>query len=1051
MAPKIMSVPIGSSRTPAICFSAAIGRPRQPDRCRTVLAAAGILASFAVVAFVRPVVAGEVSFNHDIRPLLAEYCFKCHGPDPDTREADLRLDLPEAATADRDGQAAIVPGKPEASLLLARVAAEDTALRMPPEETGLKLSAEQIQLLRDWIAAGAEYQPHWSLLPMQRGDLPPEKQTGWVRNPIDRFILARLEEEGLSPSPAADRYTLVRRVYLDFLGVLPSIDEADAFVEDRRPGAYERLLDRVLASPRFGERWGRHWLDQARYADSHGYTNDNQRTMWPYRDWVIDAFNRDLPFDRFTIEQLAGDLLPDPTLAQQVATGFHRNTLINTEGGTKADQFRDEQVKDRVDTTGGVWLGLTVGCAKCHSHKFDPISQTEYYELYAFFNSTADRNSTTPVIKAPTRQQQAALEQLDAERSGLQQRLAEDPSRAARQAAWEAALIERAEAAAEKAQSPEKDSMWTVLELDAKSEQGALFAKLDDNSILVSGVNEPQEQYQVRAWSPLTKVRSVRLEALTHPDLPKGGPGRAGNGNFVLSETWFRTGDGRELRFSKAFADHSQKDFDVAGAIDGKDNTGWAINGAPEGGANHNRTAWFVLPKPLEIEQGHALTFTLQFNNGQSAYNLGRLRLSICSEEYVDTPSETLLAKIARIEPDQRSEAQQKRLAEAFLRSDPKCSAVFARLETLTKEREKLLAAVPTTMVMQELDKPRQTTMQVRGDFLRPGEEVTCDVPAVLPAMEATGQPRTRMELARWLVRDDHPLTARVRINRIWMRLFGRGMVETENDFGTQGTLPTHPELLDWLALEFPRRDWSTKQMLRLIADSATYRQSSAFRSELDRVDPRNQLLGRQSRVRVEAEIVRDIGLTAAGLLSTKIGGPSVYPPQPEGVYAFTQRKKKWRVSSGEDRYRRGMYTFFYRSAPYPMLTTFDAPKFNQTCTRRPRSNTPLQSLTVANSDAMFEMTQALAHRVLRRVVGDDRQRLETMFRICFTRSPQAAEAAALLAYFAGQRSHFAEQPKDARAVAGGDLPKSIAAEDAAAWVATARVLINLDEFITRE
>lgn len=990
-----------------------------------------------------------VEFNRDVRGILSDNCFQCHGPDANTREAGLRLDLRKAAIAERDGSIAIVPKHPEKSDLIARITSDDEFLQMPPPETGKQLSQEQIETLQRWIKEGATYQKHWSFEPIQANTPPKVSHEAWVRNPIDRFVLAQLEEAGIPPSQPADRYTLIRRVYLDFLGLPPSIAEVEEFVNDTRPDAYERLLDRVLANPHYGERWGRHWLDQARYADSHGYTNDNARVMWPYRDWVIDAFNRDLPFDQFTIEQLAGDLLPEPSLDQKIATGFHRNTLINTEGGTKADQFRDEQVKDRVDTTGLVWLGLTVGCAKCHDHKYDPISQQEYYQLYAFFNSTADRNSVPPAIKAPTPEQRTKLAELKAKIEALKQQLAADTQREARQRAWEQALVEKYQDTSEE-ESHSASEDWVIAELDPKSAKGATFTTLDDQSLLVSGKNLPKDEYKLTVRSPLTTVRSVRLEALTHPDLPKHGPGRAANGNFVLSEIWFRTGDGRELRFSKAHADHSQKRYDITDSIDNKSNTGWAINGAPEGGPNHNRTAWFVLPKPLEVEENHALTFTLQFDNNDSAYNLGRLRLALSSKEWKDQPSQQELATLASIPQRDRNKTQRERLEKAFLEADPQSRKIHSQLQSAQESEEKLLANVASTMIMQELDKPRETHVQIRGDFLRHGEKVKPDVPQVFPGLPEEVTYGNRLDFARWLMSANNPLVARVRVNRIWMRLFGRGLVETENDFGTQGSLPSHPELLDWLSAEFRQHGWSQKELLKLIANSATYRQASVHGGEGERRDPRNRLLSRQNRIRVEGEIVRDLGLAVSGLLSEKIGGPSVYPPQPDGVYAFTQRKKSWRTSRGEDRYRRGIYTFFYRSAPYPMLTTFDAPKFNQTCTRRDRSNTPLQALTVANAEAMVEIAQALAARVLHEEATTN-ERLTRMFRLCFARVPREREAEVLTHFYKSQQKRYQANPKLANRAISSSMPERVPQPEAAAWVAVARVLLNLDEFITRE
>lgn len=1004
----------------------------------------------------------EPSYDRHVRPILAANCFSCHGPDEGSREAELRLDTRAGATADRDGTRAVVPGDTKASLLIERVTTDDDDLRMPPKDSGKQLTAEQIDVLKRWIAAGADYERHWAFEPVAKSAPPQVINSGWTRSAVDAFVLATLERQKLTPSAEADRYTLIRRVHLDLLGLLPTIEETDAFVADASPDAYERLVDRVLADPAFGERWGRHWLDQARYADSHGYTNDNERSMWPYRDWVIRAINGDTPFDQFTVEQLAGDLLGDnrggPSREQVIATGFHRNTLINTEGGVKADQYHDEQTKDRVDTTGSVWLGLTLGCAQCHNHKYDPISQREYYQLYAFYNSSADNNSVPPVIQAPTPRQEARLDALTARIAELQAQITGDTDRPARQAAWEAALVKRRDGAGANRANGKEASQWVVLDIDGKSQAGAAFSVLGDKSIVASGENDAVDDYEITAKSPLATVRSVRLEVLTHESLPKRGPGRADNGNFVLAEFWFITGDGRELRFVRADADHSQPKYDVAAAIDSNDDTGWAINGSPEGGPNHNRTAWFVLATPLELDKDRSLTFRIQHRKGQPRYNVGRLRIAISSDEWVDAPQADELAKLAAIPAPDRGAAQRKRLDEAFLRSDAKLGPVFAALEAAARERGRLDSEIPTTMVMRELEQARTTNVQLRGDFLKPGDEVDRDVPDALPAL-ATGEgrpnskPRTRLDLARWLVRDDHPLTPRVRVNRVWMHLFGIGIVETENDFGMQGTPPSHPELLDWLASEHVRDGWSTKRLVRRIAGSQTYRQRSQSHAAAVAADPRNRLYWRQNRNRIEGEIVRDLALSASGLLARTIGGPSVYPPQADGVYAFTQRAKNWPTSAGENRYRRGMYTFFYRSAPHPMLATFDAPAFNQACTRRDRSNTPLQSLTVANDEAVVEATQALARGILSEpgTPDDSRSRLKRLFRRCLTRPPSGAEVDFLTTFYAEQRAHFIARPEAARQVAPQNLPGFADAASAAAWVATARVLVNLDEFITRE
>ena len=761
-----------------------------------------------------------LDFARDIRPILSDKCFRCHGPDEASREADLRLDDRESALSNEEREPAIVPGKPEASLLMARVTSSDPDERMPPPDSGLTLSPEEVARLERWIAAGAPYEKHWAFRPIRRPEVPVVRSS-WARNPVDRFIEARLQAEGLEPSPPASRRVLARRLWLDLLGVAPRPDEIEAFLGDRHPDAYARLVDRLLASPHFGERWGRHWLDQARYADTNGYTVDSPRSIWPYRDWVIAAINADMPFDQFTIEQLAGDLLPHPTRDQLVATGFHRNTLVNQEGGVDREQFRVESIVDRVNTTGAVWLGLTVGCGQCHSHKFDPLTQKEYYQLFAFFNHSEDANSVAPTLALPTPEQQRALAELD-------RRIAE-----------------------------------------AK--------KL--------------------------------LKSATEANKPESSPGG-------------------------------------------------------EKSKSNSR----------DVEK------------------------------------------------------------------------VKTKLKEWEGERKRLVAQIPTTMVMRERGKRREDFVMVRGDFLRRGEPVRPDVPSFLPPLEAQNEPPNRLDLARWLVRPDHPLTARVFVNRVWMHLMGAGLVETENDFGYQGSPPSHPELLDYLASEFIARGWSLKQLTRLIVCSATYRQSSVWRDDVARVDPRNRLWARQSRHRVEAEIVRDLALSASGLLSRQVGGPSVYPPQPKGVYAFTQRKAQWPTSQGEARYRRGIYVFFMRSAPYPQLTTFDVPRMNAACTRRTISNTPLQALTLSNNAVFLEAARALGSQ-LAAIDGTDAERLEQAWLRCLGRSPTEREQKILLEYYRRQMELLQTAPEERAAIAEG---KTASAQQAA-WILVARVLLNLDEFITRE
>lgn len=992
--------------------SAWILRPG-PRRRPAMIGLLAIIFSMNGVLFSADRAGVEVDFQRDIRPILSNYCFRCHGPDDQTREADLRLDMASEATADRGGYRAIAAGDAASSAIIERMELDDPYLQMPPPDSGPGLTSEQIRMVRQWIDEGAVYEPHWAFRPIQRPEVPQVQPRSdaqamlWGHHPIDAFVLQRLQQAGVEPSPQADRSTLIRRVFLDLTGLPPEPEQVQAFLNDPAPDAYQRIVSAALASPHYGERWGRHWLDQARYADTHGYTIDSERSIWPYRDWVIHALNRDLPFDQFTIEQLAGDLLPDATRDQQIATGFHRNTLVNQEGGTDAEQFRNEAVMDRVNTTSAVWLGLTFACAQCHTHKYDPITLHEYYQMFAFFNNTRDVNSAAPTIQVIDDRTRERLQELDRMIEAARQQLSDHDRQ------QEAASVRRAES--------EQPVPWWALEAkEFHSTAGASWQRLEDGSILVGGPQGDQDQYTVALAGPGTAITAIRLHVLTHPDLPRNGPGRASNGNFVLNGIQLFRDANEPVRWLHATADHSQRDYPIEAAIDGDPATGWAIN-VSSGNMNVDRTATLMLAEPLNVAPDQRLLVRMEFGPRPAAYNLGRFRL-----EATDAP----LARLGLPDPERTRLASQRQQGE--------------------DQRKKLVAGIPTTLVMQELAEPRSTHVLIRGDFLRPGDAVQPNVPAVLPPLPNGDSRPTRLDLARWLVSPHNPLTARVTINRIWMRYFGHGLVRTENDFGMQGTLPTHPELLDWLAAEFIESGWSMKHMHRLIVTSAAYRQASHQRPDLEEIDPLNKLLARQTRLRVEAEIVRDLALAASGLLDQRIGGPSVYPPQPAGVYAFTQRSAAWPTSQGPDRYRRGLYTFFMRSAPYPMLSTFDAPDFSTTCTRRESSNTPLQSLAVANDQAMVELAQGLARRLIRSA-DTDQQRIEWAYWICFSRPPTDFERHRVQQYLSQQREQFSERPEDAGRVAGEPLPDGSCVDQVAAWTSVARVLINLDEFITRE
>ncbi len=773
--------------------------------CRLVKATG--LAGALAVGLARPG-AVEIDFNRDIRPVLSGNCFQCHGPDAAKRKAGLRLDTRKGAIEARDGVRAIDPARLAKSELLARITATDPDTRMPPPEANSRLAPEQVKLLSAWVKAGGEYDRHWAFNQPVRRPLPglaPERRA-WAKNAVDVFVAAKLAEAGVDPSPEAAKATLLRRLSLDLVGLPPSPEQIAAFVNDSSADAFEKVVDNLLQSPHYGERWGRHWLDAARYADSDGYSHDAARSMWPYRDWVISAVNSDLSFDQFIVEQLAGDLLPDATLAQRVATGFHRNTQINTEGGVDKEQFRIDSIFDRLVTTGEVMFGLTLGCAQCHEHKYDPVSQTEYYQLFAFFN-----NADEPRIEAPT------------------------PVVTARRAEHNA----------------------RVRQLEAK------------------------------------------LKSLTKEDTGR---------------------------------------------------------------------------KSIEVS----------------------------------------LAKLKKARP-----------------------------------------SAATTLVMARRKEPRTTRRFVQGDFTRPAETVQPGTPASLhPLAKPTPD---RLDFARWVAARDNPLLARVTVNRTWQHLFGRGIVETENDFGSQGIPPTHPKLLDWLAVEFMENGWSLKQIHRLIVTSATYRQASSVRrADLDQLDPHNRLLARQSRFRLDAELIRDMALVSSGLLSAKMGGPGVFPPQPDGCMDLGQHRKTWKASSGEDRFRRAAYTYRWRNTPHPALKVFDAPDGLATCTRRIRSNTPLQALTLMNDPAFVELSIGLARRLMAEAESSA-NRIRLGFQLCLGREPDAEELRLITELVAGQQTEFAAQTAEAKAVVSkasslGQAGKPAGSDAAlAAWTMASRVLLNLDETITRE
>jgi hypothetical protein len=1128
-----------------------------------------------------------VDFNRDVRPILSKNCFACHGQDNTHRAAKLRLDRRDSALQKRKkGTTAVIPGQPEQSELVRRITTADEADRMPPKETGNPLTSGQIATLRRWVEQGAPYAEHWAFVKPTRWPLPAVKERSWLRNGLDHFVLTRLEQEGLRPSPEADRFTLLRRASLDLRGLPPTPQEVDAFARDKSPEAYEQAVDRILKDPAYGERWARMWLDQARYADSAGYGSDPLRTIWRYRDWVIDAFNRNLPYDQFTIEQIAGDLLPNPTIEQKMATAFHRNTMTNTEGGTDREEFRVAAVKDRVDTTFQVWMGLTIGCAKCHSHKYDPITQTEYYRFFGFFNQSADNDQPdeSPLLATPTPEMLEQTRQIDARIATLKRQLdAPTPALAAEQAQWEAGL------------KPQSD--WVLLTGAAgRSEGGAVLHPLPDHSLRAEGANPANDVYTISAQTDLKGITAFRLETIPDATLPNGGAGRAGDGNFVLSRLSVTTasagqedkkivgrfvrveipGDGRILSLAEVQvfsqgenvartgkAEQSSTDYDGPAtlAIDGNTNghyfdahstththiesnpwwevkltqarpidqitiwnrtdgdvgvrlanfrasvlddahqvvwqqvvaeppnpkrdlapsgvqpvaltqaltdfaqdgfaaatvlnppdvgkNGWAVG--PQQKTAH--AAVFITAAPLAMPSPLRLSFRLEHRYQSPGYNLGRFRLAATTDPHVLKRAgvPTQIVALLDTPSEKRTKEQQDTLARYCRSIAPSLQPVRDEIAKLDKSRP--VAPTLPVMVERPANQRRETHIMVKGNFLNLGDKVEPGVPAAFHPLPP-GAPSDRLGVAKWLMDPNNPLTARVAVNRYWAQLFGTGLVETEEDFGTQGELPSHPELLDWLATEYVRLGWDTKALLRLIVTSATYRQSARVTPELMARDPRNRLLTRGPRFRLEAEMVRDQALALSGLLSRKMGGPSVYPLQPPGLWqAAFNGQRTWATSTGEDRYRRGLYTFWRRTIPYPSMTTFDAPS-REICTiRRIRTNTPLQAFVTLNDPVYVEAAQALARRIVKEGGSSAEARARFGLRLCLARPPQAEQVQDVMALYRSEYEHYHKDAKAALELATqplGPVPPGMDAGELAAWTVVANVLLNLDGVLTK-
>ncbi len=1116
----------------------------------------------------------EVDFNRDIRPLFSSNCLVCHGPDQEERAADLRLDTQDGSRADLGGYAAIKPGDPDASEIMVRLTSDDEDLRMPPPDKGPRLKDSEIDLIRRWIKQGGDYARHWSYQNPTRPPLPEISRPEWPRNGIDHFALARMESAGLHPSPEADRLTLARRVAIDLTGLPPTWEEAIQFANDNRDDAYELFVDKQLGKPAFGERWARVWLDLARYADSAGYADDPPRTIWAYRDYVIRSLNENKPFDQFTIEQIAGDLLDNPSDDQLIATAFHRNTLTNNEGGTNDEEFRNVAIVDRVNTTMAVWMGTTMACAQCHTHKYDPITQEEYFRFFAFFNSTqdADKRNEAPLLEVWSAEQESQKQDWTKRIAELKQILdTPTPELAAAEKAWlvrvrnEPAwspLVASQAKSQQRELKPEADGWITASGDKPATDRYTLEYPTSDGSLTGLRVEIPKDQSanfvlsKVSAtWTPTGNqsidARFVRVELpgknkflhLAELQAFSGGENVAQTGKASQISTdfggdvirvndgitdgdynknsvshtaqaenpwveidfgavqpidrvvvWNRTDGGKaildrltgfkvqlldndhqvvweqsppavpapsstfsasgavDLKFTAAFADFEQDGFPAASVLAEKvgKQKGWAVS--PNAGQPHQLT--LMLARPQQLGDG-TLTVRLIHASQQKNHVLDRFRLAMTSDpaaaQWARMP--TSIQTLVRLDQDKLNDQQRQQLS-AFYRTI--APGLDPQRQELSETEKKLAAMKPQTTVpvMRQLpdDNKRVTKVQIRGNYLSTGDEVSEGIPAAFHPLPKDAPPN-RLSLAKWLVDDNNPLTVRVVANRHWEQIFGEGIVRTSEEFGSQGELPSHPQLLDWLAVELRDSGWDLKRFLKLLVTSATYRQSSAISPELNEADPFNRLLARGPRFRISAEMVRDQALYVSGLLSDKMYGPPVKPPQPAlGLKAAFGSATDWQTSGGDDRYRRGLYTTWRRSSPYPSMAQFDAPNREVCTVRRIRTNTPLQALVTMNDPVYVEAAQSLARKMIDQA-DQSRERLQYAFHTALIREPSDAEIQRLTDLAEQATKHYLSQAEEAKKMATepiGNLPDGANFAEHAAWTVVANVILNLDEIFMK-
>jgi hypothetical protein len=1027
-----------------------------------------------------------VDFNRDIRPIFSDTCFKCHGPDQNKRKAKLRLDTRDGAFADHDGHAAIMPGDLAKSEAWRRINAKNTDDLMPPADSGMTLTDRQIKLFGQWIRQGAKYADQWSFIPPVTPALPKVKKTSWPRNDIDYFILERLEEEKLRPSPEADRTTLIRRVTLDLTGLPPTLAEVTAFVADKSPNAYEKVVDRLLHSPHYGERMAVDWLDAARFADTHGYHIDSGRDMTRWRKWVIDSFNRNTPFDQFTIDQLAGDLLPNATLEQKIASGFNRNHMINFEGGAIPEEYQTAYIIDRVNTTATVWLGLTVACAQCHDHKYDPITQKDYYRLYAFFNNVPEKGldgakgNAEPVLHVPDEEQAATDAKLKKEIASAEEKLKQVESGLAdAQAKWEKEM--------ESVHASEPDGLLLRFTLDET------LNGRDAKGVEVKGTFQ---NTNAPSWVPGKLDKALTLDGSKESFVAAGSPVNFERTNAFSYGCWVKqSGEGAgtllakmdeatELRGFDLFMDGGKLFFhlihswpDNALRVRTKEalpKDSWThVFATYDGSSKPAGVKLYINGKEAPIEVlNNSLNDTIL---NQTDFNLGKrsashplkgslddLRIynrALSSDEVANLSDSPNLA-LAHLPSSKRTPAEQEELKQYFAtRRYPALSQARQAVESARKARDEFEKTIPTTMIMSEIEKPRDTFILTRGQYDKHGEKVTAGLPASLPPFP-TGAPTNRLGLAEWLVSPANPLSARVMVNRYWQMYFGTGIVKTAEDFGSQGEWPSHLELLDWLATEFVHSGWDIRKMQKLIVMSETYRQSSSVSAELAAKDPENRLLARGPRMRLQAEFIRDQALAISGLLNEEIAGKSVSPYQPAGLWeelASREDGKNWTAqtytqSHGQDLYRRTMYTFWKRTSPPPTLSTFDAPD-RETCTvRRPRTNTPLQALVLLNDPTYVEASRKLAERMMSEA-NSDKDRVVLAYRLAMARAPKAAEVSVLLKLHDSQLAAYRANQESALKLLGvGEAQRNdrLNAAELAAWTMVASAILNLDETVTK-